>query len=123
MKLRFVLIAASILTANMAQAADAFRAWLDVNRQGESLTVVPYATADKAAEIRYRFTARKRGTSGTSENRQAGRAALIPGMETPLSRLHLRIAANDRYTLEVEVFFEGMRVARDSLSIPGDASP
>lgn len=61
----------------------------------------------------YKFTARRRGVSGTAEVNRSGTVSLAPGEGTVLTTLPISVEAGDRLALQVVVFADTTPISED----------
>ena len=102
-------------------SADDIQTWIDINREHNLITIVPYARSDSDRVIRYQFMAEKQGSSGNSQNQQGSVLQIVADTSTPLSRLVLNIDKSARYQFQLKVFSDNKLVAHSTKSIlPGE---
>lgn len=97
--------------------ADSIGAQIDLQREGDQLSVRGLFAGDAAAgdTLTYELAVRRSGTAGTTQSTQSGAFAPTPGGVDTLSTVRVSVETGDRLRLHLTVLADGAPV--DSVRI------
>jgi len=109
--------ALALLTVGV-QAQSELDVWLEPSVSGSKVEIIAMARGAPHPGVRYELTSKKNGPAGHSATRQSGDLNLICCDPVPLSRLTLRLASGERYTVTLRLLDGGEVVLERTLVYP-----
>jgi hypothetical protein len=117
-----VLVAAAALSVPPAWSGPQVEAWIEVERRGSRVLLVPVCRAAQDLWLEYRLVVSREGPGGVSRSRQAGKVEAAAGQKVELCRTMVTLGKNDACRAELTIFRDGVEVAAKAVSLRGGAA-
>jgi hypothetical protein len=88
------------------------RAWVTVDLLDDGVVSLrPFCVSEQAMVLDYYLLVEKKGSGGSSMNKQTGKVEVSPGLEKGLGTISLKMAMQDRCRVQLKIMAKGRLVA------------